>query len=106
VVRVVGPGRSIAIALALFLGGVETQSHTTRQNLAFTLPLLAEHDINRMLFVTDPLHARRATRVPADLGLDAHPSPTPISRFKTLHTQIPMLLREVYHSVHYYVTRQ
>ncbi|OBG89020.1 hypothetical protein A5698_23710 [Mycobacterium sp. E136] len=45
---------------------IETQSRTTRQNLAFAQPLLADHGIHR----------------------------------------VPMLLREVYHSVHYFVTRQ
>ncbi|KUI20367.1 hypothetical protein AU193_16575 [Mycobacterium sp. GA-1285] len=85
---------------------VETQSRTTKQNFAYALPLLAAHDVDRVLIVSDPLHMRRATRVAADLGLDAHASPTPSSRFKTFHTQIPMLLREVYHSVRYFLTRQ
>ncbi|WP_231983468.1 YdcF family protein [Mycobacterium sp. 852002-51961_SCH5331710] len=85
---------------------IETQSRTTRQNLAFAQPLLADHGIHRVLIVSDPLHMRRATRIAADVGLDAHPSPTPTSRFQTLHTRVPMLLREVYHSVHYFVTRQ
>jgi uncharacterized SAM-binding protein YcdF (DUF218 family) len=85
---------------------IETQSRTTRQNFMFAKPLLAEHDVDRSLIVTDPLHMRRATRVATHLGLDAHPSPTPSSAFKTYHTRVPMLLREVYHSVLYYVTRQ
>lgn len=85
---------------------IETQSRTTRQNFVFARPLLAEHDVNRMLIVSDPLHMRRATHVAADLGLDVHPSPTRTSRYETLHTQIPMLLREVYHTLHHYVTRQ
>lgn len=85
---------------------IETHSRTTRQNLAFAQPLLAEHGIHRVLIVSDPLHMRRATRIAADLGLDAHPSPTPTSRFQTLHTRVPMLLREVYFSVQYFVTRQ
>lgn len=85
---------------------IETQSRTPRQNFAHTLPLLVENDVDRVLIVSDPLHMRRASRIAADLGLDAHPSPTPTSRFETLHTQLPMLLREVYHSVQYHVTRQ
>lgn len=85
---------------------IENRSRTTKQNSAFAMPLLAEHDVDRMLIVGDPLHMRRATRIATDLGLDAHPSPTPSSRFRTLHTQIPMLLREVYHSLHYVMTRQ
>jgi len=59
-----------------------------------------------VLIVSDPLHMRRAMRMAGDLGLDAHPSPTRTSRFQTLGTQIPMLLREVYFNLHYYVTRQ
>ncbi|ORB62261.1 YdcF family protein [Mycolicibacterium tusciae] len=85
---------------------IEAQSRTTKQNFVFAQPLLSEHGLDRVLIVTDPLHMRRATRVAAHLGLDAHPSPTPTSAFKTVHTKIPMLLREVYHSVLYYATRQ
>jgi uncharacterized SAM-binding protein YcdF (DUF218 family) len=85
---------------------IETQSRTTRQNFVFARPLLAEHEVDRMLIVSDPLHMRRATHVAADLGLEVHPSPTRTSRYKTFHTQIPMLLREVYHTLHYYVMRQ
>ncbi|WP_233151492.1 YdcF family protein [Mycobacterium lehmannii] len=85
---------------------IENRSRTTRQNFVYAQPLLAEHEINRVLIVSDPLHMRRATRIATDMGLDAHPSPTPSSRYKTLHTRIPMLLREVYHSVQYFMTRQ
>lgn len=85
---------------------IETQSRTTKQNLVFARRLLAEHALNRVLIVSDPLHMRRAMRMADDQGLDAHPSPTPTSRFQTLGTQIPMVLREVYFGLHYSVTRQ
>ena len=85
---------------------VESRSRTTRQNLLFTQPVLAEHGLCRVLVVSDPLHMRRAMRMAADLGLDAHPSPTRTSRFETLATQVPMLLREVYFSLQYHLTRQ
>ncbi|MFI5506370.1 YdcF family protein [Mycobacterium sp. NPDC051804] len=85
---------------------IETQSRTTKQNFVFALPLFTDRDIERVLIVSDPLHMRRATHLAADLGIDAHPSPTPTSRFRTLHSQIPMLLRETYHTLLYYVTRQ
>jgi len=84
---------------------IEAKSRTTKQNLVFAQPLLAEHDIHRVLIVSDPLHMRRAMRMASDLGIDAHPSPTRTSRFQTLATQIPMVLREVYFNVHYWVTR-
>jgi uncharacterized SAM-binding protein YcdF (DUF218 family) len=85
---------------------IETKSRTTKQNLVFAEPLLAEHDIYRVLIVSDPLHMRRAMRMASDLGLDAHPSPTRTSRFETLGTQLPMVMREVYFTLHYYATRQ
>jgi len=84
---------------------IETKSRTTKQNLVFAQPLLAEHDIHRVVIVSDPLHMRRAMRMASDLGLDAHPSPTRTSRFQSLGTQIPMALREVYFTLHYRVTR-
>lgn len=84
---------------------VETKSRTTKQNLVFVQPMLAEQSLGRVLIVSDPLHMRRAMRMAKDLGLDAHPSPTRTSRFRTLGTQIPMLLREVYFNVHYYFAR-
>jgi uncharacterized SAM-binding protein YcdF (DUF218 family) len=85
---------------------IETKSRTTKQNLVFAQPLLTEHDIHRVLIVSDPLHMRRAMRMASGLGLDAHPSPTRTSRFQTLGTQLPMLAREVYFTVHYFVTRE
>ena len=84
---------------------IETKSRTTRQNLLYAQPLLAEHGLSRVLIVSDPLHMRRAIRMASDLGLDAHPSPTRTSRYRTLVTQIPMLLREVYFNLHYWATR-
>ena len=85
---------------------IETHSRTTRQNFIFAMPLLVRHDLRRVLVVSDPLHMRRAMFMARDLGLDAHPSPTHTSRFESLGTQIPMLLREVYFTVQYLVAGQ
>ena len=75
---------------------VETRSHTTEENFAYAVPLLAAHGIERVLVVSDPLHMRRAMRIAAAYGLDAHASPTPTSRYQSLATQVPMLAREVW----------
>ena len=83
---------------------IETLSHTTKQNFVNSLPLIAEHNINRVLVVSDPLHMRRALRMAADLGLDAHPSPTPTSRYRSLGTQAPMLAREIWFNLVYLTT--
>ena len=112
-----GPGDSLAEAEAArrwaIANGVpagdiitEAQSHTTKQNFVNALPLLEQREIGRVLIVSDPLHMRRALRMAADLGLDAHPSPTPTSRYKTLGTQAPMLAREIWFNLVYLTTGQ
>ncbi len=83
---------------------IETASHTTRENLQNALPLLEESGARRVLVVTDPLHMQRGLRMARDLGIDAYPSPTPTSRFQTLQTQVPMLLREAWFTLGYMVT--
>lgn len=83
---------------------LETQSRTTRENFRFAQEVLAENGIGRVLVVSDPLHMRRAMRMARDLGLDAHPSPTPTSRYRSLGTQLPMLLREVWFTLSYFFT--
>ena len=112
-----GPGDSLAeseaarrwaIANGVPAGDIiiEAQSHTTKQNFVNALPLLQQHNVGRVLVVSDPLHMRRALRMAADLGLDAHPSPTPTSRYKTLGTQAPMLAREIWFNLVYLATGQ
>ena len=112
-----GPGDSLAeseaarrwaIANGVPAGDIiiEAQSHTTKQNLVNALPLLQQYDVGRVLVVSDPLHMRRALRMAADLGLDAYPSPTPTSRYKTLGTQAPMLAREIWFNLVYLTTGQ
>jgi uncharacterized SAM-binding protein YcdF (DUF218 family) len=83
---------------------IETGSHTTSQNIANALPQLQEAGAKRVLIVTDPLHMQRGLRMARDLGIDAYPSPTPTSRYQTLETQVPMLLREAWFTLGYMLT--
>lgn len=73
---------------------IETESHTTRENLFNSSALLGDQ-VGKALVVSDPLHMRRAMWMAKAAGLDALPSPTPTTRYQTLGTQLPMLLREV-----------
>jgi len=80
---------------------VETQSRDTQQNLANVKPIVDAHGLGRLLIVSDPLHMARAMQMAAAAGLDAAPSPTPTTRFRTLASQLPMLIRETYFNLHY-----
>ena len=98
-------GRDSAIAAgvpsdAIF---VETESRTTKENLANAAPIVLEHKLGRVLIVSDPLHMRRAMQMAEDVGLNAGPSPTPTTRFQSLKSQLPMLFKETYFYLHYRV---
>jgi uncharacterized SAM-binding protein YcdF (DUF218 family) len=83
---------------------VEAQSRTTRENLVFTQPLLAEKKLQSVLVVSDPLHMRRSMWIAEALGINAQPSPTPTTRYQSLGTQIPMLAREVWFTLTFLLT--
>jgi uncharacterized SAM-binding protein YcdF (DUF218 family) len=76
--------------------GFEAASRTTEDNLAFARPVLQQHGAHRILLVSDPLHMRRAMAHARKLGLDAHPSPTPTTRYRSWEPWSRFLVREAY----------
>lgn len=85
---------------------IETESRTTRENLENAKAVLDETGMGKVLIVSDPLHMRRAMWMADTLKFDAAPSPTPTSRYQTLATQLPMLLREVWFSFVWYFAQR
>lgn len=76
---------------------VETRSTITYENLVEARALLAaERPAPRVLIVSDPLHLRRSVMMARDLGLDAHPAPTPTTRYRSWRSKAGFLSREVY----------
>ena len=75
---------------------LETKSHTTYQNLLYAKRVADVNGLRRVLIVSDPMHMRRAMSMARDLGLEARPSPTPTSRYKTTGAQLGQLARETY----------
>lgn len=75
---------------------LEDQSRTTRQNLENAKLVLKDSASAPVLIVSDPLHMRRAMAMARDVGLDALPSATSHSRYRSLATQLPFLAREVW----------
>ncbi|BAZ49983.1 hypothetical protein NIES4103_25960 [Nostoc sp. NIES-4103] len=82
---------------------IETQSRTTHQNLKNALEVASTNQLNKFLIVSDPLHMKRAVLMAKDLGMDAYPSPTPTTRYRSFHSQIEFLIRETYFYLVYLV---
>ncbi|MBE9209979.1 YdcF family protein [Nostoc sp. LEGE 06077] len=74
----------------------ETQSRTTHQNLKNALEVAKTHQLTKFLIVSDPLHMKRAVLMARGLGMDAHSSPTPTTRYRSFHSQMEFLSRETY----------
>jgi uncharacterized SAM-binding protein YcdF (DUF218 family) len=79
---------------------IETQSRTTYQNLEnakqVILSVFPKAQSNKFLIVSDPLHLKRAVMMAQVLGLDAYPSPTPTTRYRSFKSQLEFLVRETY----------
>ena len=84
---------------------IETRSRITYDNLREARALLASESAPRVLIVSDPLHMRRAVTMARDLGLDAHPAPTPTSRYRSWRTRAGFLGREVFFYSQYLLQR-
>lgn len=87
------PGSAIAI---------EERSRTTHQNLVEARALMQASGAGSALIVSDPLHLRRAGLMASGLGLDARASATPTTRYRSLSTKVPFLMRELYFVHHYW----
>ena len=74
----------------------ETQSRTTHQNLKKALEVAKAHQLTKFLIVSDPLHMKRAVLMARALGMHAHSSPTPTTRYRSFHSQMEFLSRETY----------
>jgi uncharacterized SAM-binding protein YcdF (DUF218 family) len=84
---------------------VETRSTITYENLREARALLDSAAAPRVLIVSDPLHMRRAVTMARDLGLDAHPAPTPTSRYRSWRSRAGFLGREVFFYAQYLLQR-
>ncbi|KYC36794.1 protein sanA-like protein [Scytonema hofmannii PCC 7110] len=75
---------------------IETESHTTHQNLKNAQEVAAKKKLRKFLIVSDPLHLKRAVLMAQDMGIDAYPSPTPTTRYRSFKSQFEFLMRETY----------
>lgn len=104
----IGPGKSISEAAAArnyaIAAGVpaadilvEEISTVTEENLIHARRIITAHNMGRVLIVSDPLHMRRAIVIAQQQGLDAHPSPTPTTLFRSWQTRSGFMFSEAYY---------
>ncbi|MEH2206566.1 MAG: YdcF family protein [Nostoc sp.] len=98
-------GKNYAIAQQVKAADIltETQSRTTHQNLKNALEVANARQLTKFLIVSDPLHMKRAVLMARGLGMDAHSSPTPTTRYRSFRSQIEFLSRETYFYLVYLV---
>ncbi|WP_460206077.1 YdcF family protein [Scytonema sp. NUACC21] len=75
---------------------IETESRTTHQNLKNAREVASKKQLSKFLIVSDPLHLKRAVLMAQDMGMNAYPSPTPTTRYRSFKSQFEFLMRETY----------
>lgn len=83
----------------------ENQSKTTNQNLYYAKQVATTRRLSKFLIVSDPLHMKRAILIARDMKMDAYPSPTPTTRYKSFSSQMQFLARETYFYLLYLLHR-
>jgi uncharacterized SAM-binding protein YcdF (DUF218 family) len=105
-----GPvGRDYAVAHGVPPEAIllEDRSRTTLQNLAEAKRELAGAGVGqRVALVSDPHHLLRASLMANEVGLISWSSPTPHTRYRSISSRFPALLREVYFLHHFVAFRR
>lgn len=83
----------------------EKRSVITEENLRFAKEIMNMNNFYSCIIVSDPLHMKRAMLMAKDVGIKAFSSPTPTTRYKSLKTQIPFLIRENFFYLGYCAVR-
>jgi uncharacterized SAM-binding protein YcdF (DUF218 family) len=84
---------------------MEEQSTITQENMQFASQIVKEHNLSKVIIVSDPLHMKRAMLMAKDYGLQAYSSPTPTTRYKTMKSKTEFLAREVFYYIGYQAYR-
>ena len=76
---------------------IEKESQTTEQNIIEADKVMHQKGLNSALLVSDPWHLKRALAMTRKHGLDALPSATQTSMYRSGKNQWGFLLRELYY---------
>ncbi|MEW9671534.1 YdcF family protein [Ammoniphilus sp. 3BR4] len=84
---------------------MEEKSKITEENLRYAYQVAKEHDLRTFSIVSDPLHMKRSMMLAKDMGMEAYPSPTPTSVYKSMDTRLSFLGRETFFYIGYLLTK-
>ena len=74
----------------------EDQSTVTLENLINAKKIMDVYNYQTALIVSDPLHMKRAMLMAKDHNIECYSSPTPTTRYVSLKSTLPFLLREIF----------
>lgn len=83
---------------------IETKSKITEENLKYAYEIAMEENLNTFTIVSDPLHMKRAMLISKTIGMESYASPTQSSVYKTLNSQVPFFLRELFYYIGYIIS--
>jgi len=75
---------------------IEESSTITFQNIKNTKTIMENNQLKSALLVSDPYHMKRAMHMCNLIGVNAYPSPTPTTMYKSYKTKLPFLIRETF----------
>jgi uncharacterized SAM-binding protein YcdF (DUF218 family) len=75
---------------------IEEISRITFENIVYAGNIIREHNFNKIIIVSDPLHMKRAITMARDNNLKVYSSPTPTTRYITIKTKLNFLLYETF----------
>ncbi len=84
---------------------IETRSTITQENLKQAQQIMQVQGWQTAMIVSDPLHMRRAMTMAQDLQIEAYPSPTSTTRYRSWRTKLGFLRRELWFYTLYLIRR-
>ncbi len=84
---------------------IEEESTITQENIENAQKIMEQEALETAIIVSDPLHMKRAMLMAEDYGIEAYSSPTPTTKYISMRTKLPFLVREVFFYIGYRVYR-
>jgi len=84
---------------------LEEKSRITQENLKNAQEIMMMNNLESCIIVSDPLHMKRAMSIARDYDMNAVSSPTPSTKYLTVKTKLPFLLREEFYYIGYKIFR-